>query len=448
MKKALVSILIFFSTFSLYSQSKDFSNWSIYGEYGYNYLDGDINQNISSVFPTSFREITYGGGIEYGFSPTWGISLEYFYFPLKAENSVPQKVFINTDLHSGSVNATINFTRLIFPETKSKLHLNGSIGLGFAYYEYSPVDEAGNEPTNILRDNDGLAIGKAGTVPVTFSTEYNFSKPLSLGLKVHYRAYTKDNLEGITNLNWKGVTNDFIAAGSVFLRYKIGSYRKDHVRNIRWQEFAPDLGLTTALEAKAEIAALKNKVDDIDKKVDGVDKKVDDLSKRVDSIMPKIENIELFIANTGVDTDGDGVPDIRDQEPNTEANTAVDFWGRKMKIPVSTTNINQDTEIPAIYFDFDSYKLDELAIITISKIGLKMLADTTLMVEIVGSTDFAGGVPYNYELSKRRAEAVKKSLIKVWELSPNRIITSWKGRIESPSHRYRLNRRCDIIFSK
>lgn len=88
--------------------------------------------------------------------PIWGLSLDYYYFPLKAENTIPSQVNISTFMHTGALNATINFTRLIFPETKSRLYINGSIGLGYAYYEYYPIDRiTGSTPVNVILDNGG-----------------------------------------------------------------------------------------------------------------------------------------------------------------------------------------------------------------------------------------------------------------------------------------------------
>ena len=407
-----------------------------------------------NIFPTSFREITYGGGIEYALSPLWGISAYYAYFPLRAQNTIPASVDISTYLHSATLNATINFTRWIFPETKSKIYINGSIGIGYAYYEYFPIDRiTGVTPTNVILDNQGRQIGQAGSVPVTFSAEYNFSKPLSLGAKVHYRAYTKDNLEGVANLNWKGVTNDYIAAGSVFLRYKFRSIKKQHVRNIRWQDYAPDLGLTTALEAKKEIAALGAKVNTVDKKVGEIDKKVGEIDDKVSALTPRIENMEKFISNDGPDTDNDGVPDVRDRDNNTQANTPVDFWGQTARaIPVSDNKkqgVEVSSEVSSVYFDFDSYRLDEDAIIAISKVAMRLISDPTLMVEVRGYTDYSGNDSYNLKLSQRRAERVKKELVKEWEIDDKRVIANPKGKDPNPPRKiYRPHRRCDFYFSK
>ena len=452
-------LLLFFLTsvfFNVFSKNDGFSRWSITAEYGYNLFDGDINQALLNIFPTSIRDVTYGGTIEYAMTPVWGLALDGYYFPLRAVNNSPVAIKIFTDLYTSDLNATINFTRWIFPNTWSKLYVNGSIGIGYSYYTYDlryfndapvPVTD-----TYIDRKLDGttqfihkyengapMAFGVAVSVPVTFSLEYNFSKPLSIGAKVHYRAYTKDNLEGATYLNWDGVTNDYIGAGTLFLRLKFNSHRKNHLRNIIWDDFEPDKGLELAKK--------------MEKKLDDLAGKVDTLQHKMDSIMPRIAKLEKILSNDGPDSDGDGVPDVRDMSPNTPTNTAVDFWGKPLPAPVAAKGkalaINELPEdIPAVYFDFDQIDLDNDALVTIQKIAKKMKADPTLYVEVRGYCDYMGNNPYNNLLSQRRSDRVKAELVKVWGIPFDHIISNGKGKIIEPRIKYRPNRRCDFFFGR
>ena len=459
MRKKLFLLLFIIPTLCLYSQSKDFSRWSITAEYGYNYFDGDINQNLTALLPASFREVTYGGTVEYAFTPAWGIALEYYYFPLQANNTVPAPVNITTLMHTSSLSATINFTRWIFPETKSPVSFNGTLGVGYSSYTTNPITVAtGLPPTNVLLNETGGKVFQAATFPVTFYAEYNFTKPFALGAKIHYRAFNKDNLEGISSLNWKGVTNDYVAAGTVYLRYKFGSLKHDHLRNIRMQDYEPDPGLVLALQVKKEIDELKPRVDNVDKKLNDIDKKVVDLGKKVDELDsklnelgPKVEKIEKWMLNDGPDTDGDGVIDERDIEPNTASNTPVDFWGKTLKLPQivdGKQTIQQFIEeIPAVYFDFDGIELDNAALIAISKVYARLKADSTIFVEVRGFCDSEGDSIYNMKLSRRRANVVKQELVKAWGINPNRIIANPYGKVLLPKMKYRPNRRCDFLFS-
>ena len=464
MRKFLLIVLTSIIVLTAYPQSKGFSRWSISAEYGYNYFDGDINQELLNLFPTSFREITYGGDIEYALSPVWGFSIDAFYLPLRAQNRSPVGIFINTDLSTANFNATINFTRWIFPQSKSKLYVLGSIGVGFAYYSYDvrylngdPVSTSDTytdmkysgqaRPILLNGGSNPMKYGLAGTCPISFALEYNFSKPLAIGAKVRYQAHTKDNLEGVTYLNYDGVTNDFVGSGTIYLRYKLNSKNKDHLRNIKWDVYDPDKGLLLAQELEKKLNKLTTKVDTIDKKVK--------------DLIPRIVKLENMLSNDGPDSDGDGVPDVRDLSPNTPPNTPVDFWGRPLGISSSNitgnsgvsskidskNRVNWD-DVPAVYFDFDKIDLDDNALITISKIAAKMKTDPTLYVEVRGYCDYSGNNPYNNLLSQRRSDRVKSELVKVWGIPFDHIISNGKGKVIEPRIKYRPNRRCDFFFGR
>lgn len=457
MKKIFFIFLLIVPTI-IFSQKKKISRWSFTPEYGYNVFDGDINQDLLNVFPTSFRDITYGANIEYALTPTWGLALDGYYFPLRAKNNSPTAMYINTNLINSDFLATINFTRLIFPNTKSKFFVLGSIGIGFAYYTYdiryypdnsvipddaTYIDTKYNgqtRPIHLVKQGGVMKYGTSVSTPVTFSLEYNFSKPLAIGAKVHYRAYAKDNLEGATYLNWDGVTNDYIGAGTLYLRYKFNSIKRDHLRNLKMKEYEPEESLALIADVKKDLAGLKNRVDTVEKKVK--------------DLTPRLKKLEDLINNVGPDSDNDGVIDMRDLEPNTPPNTAVDFYGKPLPVqaPKVEKGKNPDyhayiDEIPSVYFDFDRTDLDDDALVTISKVANKMIKDASLLVEVRGYCDFLGDMTYNEKLSNRRAERVKKELVKVWGISEDRIIANGKGKVIQPQIKYRPNRRCDFFFS-
>jgi len=426
MKRFLVLIFTTLLFITAYPENKDFSRWSFTPEYGYNRFDADVTQELIKIIPTSIRQITYGATVEYAMTPIWGLGLDYYYLPLNALNS-NYAVRLNTILYTTSLNATINFTRFIFPESKSKFYINGSLGLGYAYYNYNVT------PSSNLNIN--RSYGNAVSVPVSFSVEYNISRPIAIGTKVQYIAFNKDDLEGVTALNYKGVTNDFVGVGTIFLRYKFNSINKNHLRNVKMGVYSPDEGLILA-----KLNAVK--INKLDTSLHKLEKKVDNQSKRIDSL-------HIILSNDGPDSDGDGVPDVRDLEPNTPPNTPVDFWGRTLKISgITSTSKGFGEDISAVYFDFDRFDLDDNALIAISKIAARMKADPGLYVEVRGYCDYAGNNPYNNLLSQRRSDRVKAELVNIWKISSDRIIANGKGKVIEPRLKYRPNRRCDFFFGR
>lgn len=193
-------------------------------------------------------------------------------------------------------------------------------------------------------------------------------------------------------------------------------------------------------------------VENLEKKVDQIAKRVDTLDLKVKNILPRLTRLEQIISNDGPDSDGDGVPDIRDTSPNTPLNTPVDFWGKALNIPDLTSGkggfSTLTEEAPAVYFGFDQINLDESALETIRRIAMKMKSDATLFVEVRGYCDYMGNNPYNNLLSQRRSDRVKAELVNVWSIPTDHIIANGKGKVIEPRTKYRPNRRCDFFFGK
>jgi OOP family OmpA-OmpF porin len=440
MKRFLLFVFTVLIVLNGYPENKDFSRWSFSPEVGFNKFDGDVKDLNANNF-------TYGANLEFALTPIWGLSIDGFSLPFKGIYSNPPDTF-TTKLYNANFNVTINFMRLIFPQTNSKLFINGSVGVGYAYYSYNVKILPNTNPVVGLNSPQ-----TAGSIPISLSLEYNFSKSIALGVKARYITYTTDNLEGVKTS--QGVTNDRIATGTLFLNYKLNANNKEHLRNIRMKDFEPDDGLILA-------KLNTDKINKFDKELKRIDKKVDEQGRRIDTIAK-------FLSNDGPDSDGDGVPDVRDMDPNTPPNTPVDFWGKPLNENVANAynNIKSNSnnknsiknsagnnvdgnanccDVPAVYFDFDRKDLDDNALITISKIAKKMKEDPNLYVEVRGYCDYIGRNPYNETLSRLRAERVKAELVKIWRIPSNHIIANGKGKIIEPRIRYKPNRRCDFFF--
>jgi len=456
MKRLLLFASLLILTTLVFSENKQFSRWSLSPEFGVTKFDGDAQQPITSAFLSTSSNFGYGANIEYAITPIWGLSIDYFTLPFKGVYTSPVDTF-STKLNNYNISATVNISRMIFPQTTAKLYINVSFGIGYADYRFDVKTVANTlAPLN-------PAYGNSLMVPMTLYVEYNITKMLGIGAKVRYLTSTRDNLEGVKST--QGVTNDRLMMGSLFLRYKLTSKGKEHLRNIKMNEFAPDEGLELARVNSDRITKL-------DKELKKLDKKVDNQGRRIDSIA-------RFLSNDGPDSDGDGVPDIRDNEPNTPPNTPVDFWGKTIKLNYSNisddgtnggiasgkanrgnkatngkgksnagTDCNCCDDVPAVYFNFDRIDLDDNALIVISKIAEKMKADPSLYVEVRGYCDYIGKNPYNETLSKRRAERVKAEMMKIWKIPAGHIIVNGKGKIIEPRARYKPNRRCDFFFDR
>ena len=203
---------------------------------------------------------------------------------------------------------------------------------------------------------------------------------------------------------------------------------------------------------KEKLADVQNKVDSLQKNIAQIKPLVDKHETVINEKMPlldelpkltnRVKRLEDIICPDGPDTDGDGVPDCRDVESATPQNTPVDFWGRGGEE-------NYDPNA-AVFFDFDKTNLDDEAQKAIRYAANKLKSDPSLIVEVRGFTDNMGNVPYNENLSQRRADVVKNQLITMYGINENRIIANGKGKY-NPTDKtlpFRPYRTCMFFYSK
>lgn len=116
-----------------------------------------------------------------------------------------------------------------------------------------------------------------------------------------------------------------------------------------------------------------------------------------------------------MDSDGDGVPDDRDQCPDTPSAHAVDDDGCSIMI-------EEVAEIELrVEFEFDSDVVQPQYYDDIGRVAdfLEEYEDT--VAELEGHTDSTGPEEYNEGLSERRADSVRDVLIDQFDVHPGRV---------------------------
>ncbi|MDR1653158.1 MAG: OmpA family protein [Prevotellaceae bacterium] len=451
----------------------DFTRWSISLEGGLNAFDGDVTQYDKNFFESVRGKLSGGVALEHTFNPTVSLGLQYYYLPVQANSELryreieANKYQISEGIHhQGYLFASANLLRVFNKNITTHWGIWANIGLGAAYFN---VDYWGFQRTSKQQGAEGYKcivapsaganhadqpqIDDASTyfldahgadvhnawaviVPVGVNIEYNFTKNLALGLKFNYTSYNRDDLEGSKEklesglgLNYGGVTNDFIASGFVNLRWKFNSQRP-HTRNITWREYDNE-ALATAQEALRKQTVMPKSYDD----------EIRNLQDQIDSIRGDIDQLREYMSPDGPDDDGDGVPNIRDLEPNTPPNVLVDFYGRTI------SEQGKVDQLPAVFFDFDKYNLDETAQQEVYKAAQLMKQNPNVLCEVRAYCDYVGSDKYNKQLSVNRANRVKEELVKVYGISADRIVANGNGRLLEPPSKYRINRRAEFHFS-
>lgn len=114
-----------------------------------------------------------------------------------------------------------------------------------------------------------------------------------------------------------------------------------------------------------------------------------------------------------LDSDKDGVPDYKDQCPGTPIGIKVDDKGCPIpSAAISAAETAAGTYIfKDIQFEVNKADLKKSAYPTLDEIAGALKSRPDLKIEIQGHTDSTGDHAYNLDLSQKRAEAVKAYLV-------------------------------------
>lgn len=128
-----------------------------------------------------------------------------------------------------------------------------------------------------------------------------------------------------------------------------------------------------------------------------------------DSVPDHIDECPNTVAGVAVDSrgceldgDNDGVVDRLDQCPNTRAGAQVDVRG---------CEIREEIRLPGVNFETNSDRLLPGAEGVLADAAETLRRNPTIRVEVAGHTDSVGAAEYNESLSQRRAETVRDYLI-------------------------------------
>lgn len=159
----------------------------------------------------------------------------------------------------------------------------------------------------------------------------------------------------------------------------------------------------------------------------------DEKANELAELEKRIGDIETMMN----DSDKDGVPDYLDVEPNSIAGVAVDSKGRTIDrngngipdelesyIDAKTNEIRTAASGSGgsleelinegyvnVYFDFNSAQPNTQSAGSVNFLANYLKANPSVSADVIGYADEIGNTEYNNELSRRRAENVKKILV-------------------------------------
>ena len=153
----------------------------------------------------------------------------------------------------------------------------------------------------------------------------------------------------------------------------------------------------------------------------GIDSDGDGVPDDRDNCPDKPAGIQVGPDGCPVDSDGDGIPDYLDECPNSPAGAKVLQNGCALtgdcrrprageQIDENGCAVEQRFILKGVKFEFDSDRLTEEAKLILNEVAGTLQAYPNVNVELQGHTDSIGSDAYNQGLAERRAIAVKTYL--------------------------------------
>ncbi|MCO4293002.1 OmpA family protein [Solitalea sp. MAHUQ-68] len=379
-KIAAMSLVAAFSSLSAFAQdggakvfggTKQFRTWQI-----------GVNGGVASpvVFLGGHNDYNewdanfgYGVYIQKQLTHAFGLKLDYqggkvagsYNGSTNAQGYPGFDSFSTTINYAVSLQGQVDLTSLLWKrDSKVALYLQGGYGL------------TGYKPDGDTRTEQ--------FIPVGGGLKFKLSEGIGLDLGYTMNFLDADNLDR----TWYGPSNDKWSYGYAGLNFALGAKEK---KNLDWAN---------------PYALMYDELKD------------NQLRQEVEALKSRVAANEGEIANVKKDSDGDGVSDIFDKEPNTPAGNVVDGAGRTIVFPTPAPVAAPVEQSNTIQFDFNSDKLRPESAGAIESMASELKASGGKML-LEGHASEEGTEKYNMDLSKRRAASVKKALVKAGVKSGN-----------------------------
>lgn len=294
----------------------------------------------------------------------------------------PNEKFETELQYAVDLRGVVNVATVDFLRRENSVNFFVTAGYGVAAYNPIVTNNA-NVTTNwkdVKEATGGDSYVKQAYIPVGAGIKFKVSDRVSFNLAYTMNFVDGDNFDGTYA---KMPSNDKFSYTSAGLEFSLGSKAKP---NLDWvNPLAMMYDELKDPSLRQEVEALKNRVAN-------VEKSVDDLKK---------------------DSDGDGVADMFDKEPNSAPGAVVDGSGRTIKFPEQTqaTQTNSGvTGFETIGFEFNSSVLKTESYPTLDKLS-SVLRENGGKVTVAGHASSEGTAAYNMKLSKDRANSVKTYLV-------------------------------------
>jgi OOP family OmpA-OmpF porin len=449
MRKAITLVAMLLFTFSVMADNVDTEGRGHYKDTtkvkynslylglngGFQQFYGDIHNDI--YFPGSFKQGSiswYGGArLGYQFNQYWGLQGGLSYGKLYSEDNNRLRYF-DASLLDYNLSVLFNMTSLVAPKIYSKKwYVYTSLGFGGLHHRTGLYDS--NDDSFV----DGIGYDASGSkTKMNFERSYNFGAGFNYRLTEHLDIGIEIDLlhPGFDQLDALPITLselDRYSHTGVQVTYTFGNNENAW----KWNPMDP------------ELKELTNRLDDLEERMDTAEADIAELKK----CKCEMDNLP--------DDDQDGIPNEFDLEPNTPANTLVNFQGIAIPTMAEVDSLNkiiadggaggpgaypEGMAFTSIYFALDKSTITAESYKEISRVAMYMKANPNVKIIISGNTDLRASNSYNDALSARRTQAAMDVLVNDFGIDASRLVRENLGEKELLSKKHHINRRVDFFI--
>ncbi len=303
--------------------------------------------------------------------------------------------------------------------------------LGNAYYRgYDDLNRSISLSTDLVK--------KARVDETVFfaglTAKYRFTDRLDLEFTVNRINSQTDRLDG--DGENRGETNDHIIYNSFGLVYKLGKKKQ----SLEWYSPLDEVyrsysDVNVKIEGMMKDSDGDGVADQFDQNpntpdgvaVDGsgnaLDVDMDGVADYLDMDPFTSKGAAVDSMGSELDSDGDGIPDSRDLEAYTEEGVLVNYQG----LSISGAGGVASSFLPSIYFSSASSSIRQLDFKQLAAVALTLRNNSDLRLRVVGHTDSHGDVYENDALGLRRSNSVIDHLAEVYGIERGRFEAKTRG---------------------
>lgn len=452
----------------------DINNMYVGGQLGLSLLHGDIRQYNWAPVTTFNSELSLGGyamaglKLNHALSVNWQLGAGSIRGTKRREGQ--RFVYSEAGYMSSTLNLQFNLSSLFVTKPGAKLSYYASVGYGLVSFRSASFALIGDNLISSFgytaNETDQYALGDKddrtteSVIPVSFGLKYKIKPQIFLTAEVQGSLTNSDKLDATV----EGDATDNYSLTSLGVIY---SFAKPEVVET-WED---------------PLAEVIDKVENIESKVEGISKDTDgdgvadmhdkepntpagvavDGAGRALDIdgdgIPDYQDEEISAKGAKVDasgkeldSDGDGVADSQDMEPNTEKGAIVNFQGVTItgKGSAGSAVGGVATGLPAVYFNLNSDKIDFDSYSSLAEVAKYLKSNEDVNLVVIGHTDASGSKSYNEKLGLRRAQSVIDHLVKVYGINASRLKAQSKGKAEplAKGKANNINRRVDFQIAE